>query len=111
MTTLTDQLAQIRGGQSNIDAGQALQDLTLTCVDLNKPGKLIVEISVKPQGRKSGAVAVSVRITPKPPTEAAEQELVFTMPSGRWTRDHPKQQTLDLQPVPAPAPQPTEKTA
>lgn len=96
-------LAQHARGSLNAEATLAMADVVQAVSDAEKPGKLIVEITIAPTGAGGRAVAIGGKVTMKFPPKPPELSVFYVGESGGLYRDDPFQQRIPGVPVAAPA--------
>jgi len=88
----------------DIEAGGLLDELSeaqfglIDAIRLSgKGGKLVIELTYKPDGRGQMNIKADVKV--KEPTLSRGTSLFFLTPEGNLTRRNPRQQDLPLRPV------------
>ncbi|WP_207815485.1 hypothetical protein [Pseudomonas sp. 50_B] len=88
----------------DIEAGGLLDELSeaqfglIDAIRLSgKGGKLVIELTYKPDGRGQMNIKADVKV--KEPTLSRGTSLFFLTPEGNLTRRDPRQQDLPLRPV------------
>lgn len=88
-----------RRGGLNDDLTLALQDVVQAVRAVDKPGKLILELSIAPSG-SGRKVMVTPTIKTKVPEADPESSIFFVDDAGRLHKDDPFQGKLDFKSVP-----------
>lgn len=92
---ITDTLRHIGGGVFIDTASDKLTELVSAVDAAGKPGKMVLEVTVKKASR-GGAMHISGKVTIKKPAEEPMEALLFATPEGNLVADDPHQQKLDL---------------
>jgi hypothetical protein len=100
---LSDTLRQLRQGVFSEEAGDQLAQLVQQVTEHNKSGKMTIELTVKPAGKKNAAVIVTGKCTVKAPQDSPDETLMFPTPEGNLLTEDPRQQKLDLKVAPTPS--------
>ena len=97
MTTrpITDTLRHIGGGVFIDIASDKMAELVSAVDQQGKPGKLVLEITVK-KATRGGAMLVTGKATLRKPAEPPMEAMLFATPEGNLIADDPNQQKLDL---------------
>lgn len=93
---ITDTLRQMKQGAFIDEASEALAELVKQVTEHSKGGKLTLEISIKPVGKKSAAVSLTGKVTVKAPQDQPDETLMFPTVEGNLLTEDPRQQKLDL---------------
>jgi hypothetical protein len=91
-------MAQLRNGQTQIEASEQLAELVQACRDTNKVGEITIKIKVRPDGA-TGQYFLEDQITMKAPKQERGKTLFFGTPEGNLSRTDPKQRELDIRAV------------
>ena len=91
-------VAQLRNGQTQIEASEMLNELVLACRETNKVGELTLKIKVRPDGA-SGQYFLEDQVSINAPKSERGKTLFFGTPDGNLQRDDPNQRKLDLRNV------------
>lgn len=94
MRPFTDVLRDIRKGRVVDAATEQLAEVVQAVMATEKAGKLVLELTVKPQGKGDNAVIVSAKLTSKAPQPNLPDALFFADLDGDLLRDDPTQQRL-----------------
>lgn len=91
------------------DAGQALRDVVAGVIDTGRPGKLVVQIDVKPVPEMEGAIALTATPKPNVPTRPRQGRIAWAGPGGALTTSDPNAIPMlrDLREVPTDTPKET----
>jgi hypothetical protein len=84
-------------GTLNDEITAALGEVVAAVTHLEKPGKVVVEITVEPAGSGGRTVAVAGKVTAKPPVPAPEMSIFFAGEQGSLHRNDPFQQRIDAE--------------
>jgi hypothetical protein len=95
-----DWLREQSQGLTHDALGDELHDLIAAVVSTGKPGKLALEILVKPADTHVSTVTVTYRIKVTRPEGERGSSIFFVDPAGNLTRHNPQQQRLPLAQVP-----------
>lgn len=90
-----DWLAGHARGTLNDEITAALGEVVDAVTHLEKPGKIIVELTVAPAGAGGRTVMVAGTVKTKPPEPAPEASIFFAGENGTLHRDDPYQQRFD----------------
>ena len=88
-------VAQLRNGQTQIEASEMLNELVLACRETNKVGELTLKIKVRPDGA-SGQYFLEDQVTINAPKPERGKTLFFGTPEGNLSRQDPNQKELEL---------------
>lgn len=103
--TFTDELRDLRRGALVDEATEKMAELVTAVATTGKPGKLVVELTVRRASRGTSALTVMDKITVKSPEAVTDNEtLMFATPEGSLLTQDPRQSTLDLKRVPVAEP-------
>ncbi len=91
-------VAQLRNGQTQIEASEMLNELVRACRDTNKVGELTLKIKVRPDG-STGQYFLEDQLTSTTPKPERGKTLFFGTPEGNLQRTDPNQKNLDLRSV------------
>lgn len=91
-------VAQLRNGQTQIEASEMLNELVLACRETNKVGELTLKIKVRPDGA-SGQYFLEDQVSINAPKPERGKTLFFGTPDGNLQRDDPNQRKLDLRAI------------
>ena len=91
-------VAQLRNGQTQIEASELLNELVLACRETNKVGELTLKIKVRPDGA-TGQYFLEDQVTINAPKPERGKTLFFGTPEGNLQREDPNQRKLDLRSV------------
>lgn len=94
MRPFTDVLRDMRKGRVVAAATDGLGELVRGVLDTNKPGKLTLELTIKPGTRGDNAVYVNAKVTLKSPRPDLPEALFFADADGSLLRDDPSQQRI-----------------
>lgn|SRR5574337_664921 len=94
--TFTDTLRDLRAGSLVDEASERLASLVSAVAETGKPGKLLLELTIKRTSRSAGAITVTDRLTVKRPEEPGSETLMFSTPEGSLVASDPRQSKLDL---------------
>jgi len=108
---ITDTLRQLRNGVFADEAGEALAELVKQVTEHGKGGKMTIELTIKPAGKKHAAVIVTGKHVVKAPQDVPDETLLFPTPEGNLLSEDPRQQKLDLKAVATPSAAAELKTA
>lgn len=100
---ITETLRKMRNGVFAEESGDALAQLVQQVTEHGKGGKMTIEISVKPAGKKNAAVIVTGKYVVKAPQDVPDETLMFPTPEGNLLTEDPRQQKLDLKIAEAPS--------
>lgn len=89
--TLFETLA---AGTANADATAALAEVVQAVEDLGRAGKVLVELTVEPEGDSGRHVAIRSAVTAKPPRPKAAGSILFVGPGGSVHRNDPYQRQM-----------------
>lgn len=78
------------------EATAALAELVAQVSDLEKPGKLILELKVDVAGSGGRTVLIAGKVTTKPPEPAPEASVFYVGDGGSLHRDDPYQGRLPI---------------
>jgi len=90
-------VAQLRNGQTQIEASEMLNQLVQACRDTNKVGEITLKIKVRPDG--AGQYFLEDQISTNAPKPERAKTLFFGTPDGNLQREDPNQRSLDLRNV------------
>ena len=93
-----DFLREQRSGVLHDQLSDGLQDLVAACVELGRPGKLILTLTVQPSG---DVIMVLDEITAKPPKVINRPSVFFATPDNNLQRTDPRQSALELRALPS----------
>lgn len=93
---ITDVLRDLRRGECVAEATEALAALVTAVSEHGKPGKLTVELTVRPATRGTGALVIADKIVSKLPVEPSSESLMFATPEGSLLPEDPRQTKLEL---------------
>lgn len=93
---ITDTLRQLRQGVFVDEASESFAELVKQVTEHGKAGKLTLEITIKPVGKKNSALNVTGKCTVKAPQDMPDETLMFPTPEGNLLTEDPRQQKLDL---------------
>jgi hypothetical protein len=99
---ITDTLRAVQQGVFLEEASEQLAALVKQITETGKGGKLVIELAIKPVGRKSAAISITGKVTAKAPNETPDETLMFPTPEGNLLTEDPRQQKLDLKVAAAP---------
>ena len=91
-------VAQLRNGQTQIEASELLNELVQACRETNKVGEITLKIKVRPDGA-TGQYFLEDQVTSNPPKPERGNTLVFGTPEGNLQREDPRQKKLELRNV------------
>lgn len=91
-TTAATFITQHDRGKLNRDISRDLADVTAAAVEQGKAGKVVITISVKPEG--DGQVAVTADSKATIPTAKSGSRMWFTDDEGNLLRDDPSRITI-----------------
>lgn len=94
MRPITDVLRDMRKGRVVEAASEELAEVVRAVLDTNKPGELVIKLTVKPQGKGDNAVIVSAKLTAKLPQSDLPDALFFADLDGDLLRDDPTQSRM-----------------
>lgn len=94
MRPITDVLRDIRKGRVVDAATDKLAEVVRGVLDTNKPGTVVITLSVKPQGKGDNAVILGASISGKVPVALLPDALFFADLDGGLLRDDPTNQRL-----------------
>lgn len=97
-----DQVRQLRKGQFLVDCGEALREVKQYVDETRKPGKLVIELTVKPAGKGQGVYVLADKVEAKLPKRTQGETIMFGTPEDNFVCDNPDQGALPLREVPAP---------
>lgn len=100
---ITDVLREVRRGAFSEEAGDQLAELVKSVVEHGKGGKMTIELSVRPAGKKNAALIITAKSTVKAPQDSPDETLMFPTPEGNLLTEDPRQQKLDLKVAAAPS--------
>lgn len=84
-------------GTLNDELTLALGDVVEAVTHLDKPGKVVVELVIEPQGSGGRMVSVAGKVTAKPPVPAPEMSVFYAGEAGSLHRNDPYQQRIDVE--------------
>ncbi|MDW5417721.1 hypothetical protein R6242_14215 [Iodobacter sp. CM08] len=101
MRSSIDILRDIAGGELVEELGESIREvnMAITEVEERKGGKITLTISIKPAGRRSGALNVAYDIKMTKPRLPRNESIMFGTPEGDMLATDPSQRTLDLRSV------------
>ena len=88
-------VAQLRNGQTQIEASELLNELVQACRKTNKVGELTLKIKIRPDNA-SGQYFLEDQVSIKAPKSERGKTLFFGTPEGNLSRQDPNQKELDL---------------
>ena len=94
-----DTARDIRRGQFIEDIADELQRVVASVEETGKPGKLLIELTIKPASKAQGAVTIADKIEAKLPKLPAGETIMFVTPENNLVPNDPRQKTLDLKAV------------
>jgi hypothetical protein len=97
-----DTARDIRRGQFLEDCADELQRVVEAVNETGKTGKLVIELTIKPAAKTSGAATLADQITAKLPKLPAGETIFFVTPDNNLVPNDPRQEKLDLKAI-APA--------
>lgn len=97
-----DFLREHRNGVTHDELSDALQELVAAVTSEERGGTLTVTLSVKPIGKSDG-LEVGAKVTIKAPQPHPGVSIFFPTPENNLVRQDPRQQSMELRPVPAAA--------
>lgn len=92
-----DLLREQRSGLAHEELTEGLQELVEAVVSERKAGKLVLTMTVKPNGDGTVMVTDDVKVTAPKPTRGSS--LFFVTPENNLQRQDPKQQSLPLREI------------
>lgn len=96
-----DTARDIRRGQFIEDIADELQRVVASVEETGKPGKLLIELTVKPASKAQGAVTIADKVKAKLPELPAGETIMFVTPENNLVANDPRQKALDLKAVSA----------
>ncbi len=96
-----DTARNIRRGQFLEDCADELHKVVQAVEETGKPGKLVIELTIKPAAKTTGAAMMADQITAKMPKLPAGETIFFVTPDGNLVPNDPRQAKLDLKAVAA----------
>lgn len=101
MRSATDTLRDIAGGELVEEMGDAIREVTTAIAEVEekKGGTITLKISIKPAGRRSGALNVAYDIKVAKPRLPRNDSIMFGTPEGDMLATDPSQRQLDLRSV------------
>lgn len=99
-----DFLREQRGGQTEEELADKLNELVKMVSSTGKKGKLTLTITVEPLKADSGQMVVSDDVTVKLPHHSRGGSVFYATPENNLTRKDPRQAELNLKAVPEAAP-------
>lgn len=96
----TDELRELRRGGLVAELTDKMAELVLAVGEHGKPGKLLLELTVRRASRGASALAISSKVTLKVPNTGEEETLMFASPEGSLFTEDPRQTKLDLKVAP-----------
>jgi hypothetical protein len=96
MQTITDVLAQIRGGLALAQAGAKLQEVVAAVRATNKPGEITFTIKVTQDKTDDRVVIMKPTIKAKVPEKGFSDGIFFVDANGRLTKEDPAQVEMQL---------------
>lgn len=99
-------LQDIRDGRTHSELTAAMDELIQAVRNTAKAGSITLEIKVKPsnRGHEVDRVTVTDKITTKIPKPERGDDFFFVTDDNNLSRNHPRQQALDLRAAPITAP-------
>jgi len=95
-------MAQHQDGLMEHEASIAMREVVQAVRQTNRPGKLVIEVEIKPATKGNNALTVSHYVTVKKPKPDKDASIFFTDDECNLSRDNPMQKSLDLRTVPKP---------
>lgn len=99
-------LSQLRGGKTQDELSQELNQLVQDCRNTGKKGELVLSITVRPDKGDSGQYFLRPDIKVKSPKFEIGDTLFWGTPEGNLQRTDPAQGDLDLRIIQEEAKQP-----
>jgi hypothetical protein len=96
-----DLLDELREGEAQIDASEALRKMIKEVRDTCRGGEIHLKLSFKPAGAGK-ILTITDEIVIKHPKKDKEATLMFSTETGELVKDNPQQQQLPLKDVPKP---------
>lgn len=96
-----DVARDIRRGQFLEDCADELHKVVKAVEDTGKAGKLVIELTIKPAAKTSGAAMLADQIIAKLPKLPAGETIFFVTPECNLVPNDPRQAKLDLKAVAA----------
>ncbi|NDV11649.1 hypothetical protein [Crenobacter caeni] len=100
MRLISDVLRDVRHGELIEDATTAMAELVKLVDETGKPGKLTIELTVKPASKGTGTMVVSDKMTIKKPELPRGETIMFGTPEGSLQLSDPRQKTIEFKTVP-----------
>lgn len=99
--TFADLLDELRDGDAQLDASEALAKLIAKVRETCKPGEIHLKLRFAPSGNGK-LLGITDEIIVKNPKQEKTATYMFTDQDGRLSKDNPEQMRLPLKEVPAP---------
>ena len=84
-----DTARDIRRGQFIEDIADELQRVVASVEETGKPGKLLIELTIKPASKAQGAVTIADKIEAKLPKLPAGETIMFVTPGKQLGSERP----------------------
>jgi len=102
--SFTDEIRDLRGGALSQELTEKMAELVLAVSEHRKPGRLTLDITIRPMSATGTALIVTDKLTVKLPFKEVAETLMFPTPEGSILVDNPKQSKLDFKVAPAAPP-------
>lgn len=90
-------LRELRRGQTLLELADKLAELTAAVVQTQKPGKLTLQLTLAPAGKRGTALLMTDKVTLLEPLADQASTIFFPTSDFQLSRNDPNQLTLKLQ--------------
>lgn len=94
-----DQVRHLRKGKFLDDCADELLKVKQHVDETRKPGKLVIELNIKPASKGQGVYVVMDEVEAKLPKQTSGETILFGTPEDNFTTDNPSQGSLPLREV------------